>query len=63
MVKSSNMMASESWVTVQKLDRIYFCAECKIVFLFKLDASDHEKASGHTQLRDVPFEGWRSTQS
>ncbi|HEV8404595.1 MAG TPA: hypothetical protein VGQ13_01685 [Nitrososphaera sp.] len=56
-------MASESWVTVQKLDRIYFCAECKIVFLFKLDASDHEKASGHTQLRDVPFEGWRSTQS
>jgi hypothetical protein len=57
MVKSSNMMPSGSGVTVQKLDRIYFCAECKTVFLFKLDASDNEKASGHTQLRHTPFEG------
>jgi hypothetical protein len=57
MVKSSNMMPSGAGITVEKLDRIYFCAECKIVFLFKLDASDHGKASGHTQLRDMPFEG------
>ena len=51
------MMPSGARVTVEKLDRIYFCAECKAVFLFKLDASDHEKASGHTQLCEMPFEG------
>jgi hypothetical protein len=54
---SSNMLPSTAGVTVEKLDRIYFCAECRTVFLFKLDASDHEKASGHTQLREMPLEG------
>ncbi|HXV45430.1 MAG TPA: hypothetical protein VD736_02040 [Nitrososphaera sp.] len=50
-------MPTGSGVTVEKLDKIFFCAECKTVFLFKADASDHEKASGHTQLREFPFEG------
>jgi hypothetical protein len=57
MAKSSNMLPSEAGVTVEKLDRIYFCTECKTVFLFKLDASDHKKTSGHAQLREMPFEG------
>jgi hypothetical protein len=57
MTKSSNMLPSGSGVTVEKLDKIYFCAECKTVFLFKVDASDHEKSSGHAQLRELPFEG------
>ena len=57
MAKSSNMLASGAGVTVEKLDRIFFCSECKTVFLFRLDASDHEKMSGHAQLRELPFEG------
>jgi hypothetical protein len=44
-------------VTVEKLDRIFFCAECKTVFLFTADARDHEKASGHAHLREMPFDG------
>ena len=52
-------MPTGAGVTVEKLDRIYSCAECKAVFLFKLDASDHEKESGHTNLREMPLEGWR----
>ena len=51
------MSTAGSGLTVEKLDKIYFCAECKIVFLFRADASDHEKASGHAQLRELPFEG------
>jgi hypothetical protein len=57
MARSSNMLPSEAGVTEEKLDRIYFCTECKTVFLFKLDASDHKKISGHSQLRNMPFEG------
>jgi hypothetical protein len=57
MTKSRNMSPSGSGVTVEKLDKIYFCAECKMVFLFKVDASDHEKSYGHKQLRELPFEG------
>ncbi len=51
------MLSAGTGLTVEKLDRIYFCAECKTVFLFKLDASDHKKESGHMQLREMPFEG------
>jgi hypothetical protein len=58
MARNSNMMPSSgAGVTVEKLDRIYFCTECKTVFLFRLDATDHEKMAGHTQLRELPFEG------
>ncbi len=57
MSRSSNMLPSGAGVTVEKLDRIYACTECKTIFLFKLEASDHEKASGHTQLREMPLEG------
>lgn len=51
------MLPAGAGVTVEKLDKIYFCAECRTVFLFKADASDHEKSSGHVQLRELPFEG------
>jgi hypothetical protein len=51
------MLPAGAGVTVEKLDRIFFCAECKTVFLFKADASDHEKASCHAQMREMPFEG------
>lgn len=51
------MLPVGAGVTVEKLDRIYFCNECRTVFLFKLDASDHEKMTGHAQIREMPFEG------
>ena len=51
------MLPSGAGVTVEKLDRIYFCNECRTVFLFKLDASEHEKATGHNQMREMPLEG------
>ena len=51
------MLQSGAGATVEKLDRIYFCNECRTVFLFKLDAGDHEKETGHEQMREMPFEG------
>jgi hypothetical protein len=57
MAKSSNMLPSSAGVTVEKLDKIYFCAECKIIFLFKLDVSEHQQTSSHTQLLELSLEG------
>lgn len=51
------MLPSGAGVTVEKLDKIYFCNECRTVFLFKLDASEHERATGHSQMREMPLEG------
>lgn len=51
------MLPSGADVTVEKLDKIYFCNECRTVFLFNLDASEHEKMSGHILMREMPFEG------
>jgi len=51
------MLPSGAGVTVEKPNRIYFCNECRTVFLFKLDASDHEKMTGHAHTREMAFEG------
>ncbi len=51
------MLPAGAGVTVEKPDRVYFCNECRKVFLFKSDASDHEKMAGHAQIREMPFEG------
>lgn len=51
------MSAAGTGVTVEKLDRIFFCNECRMVFLFKLDATEHQKMTHHTQMREMPFEG------
>lgn len=51
------MLPAGAGVTVEKLDRIYFCNACRTVFLFKSDASDHEKDAGHAQIREMPFDG------
>lgn len=50
------MLPAGAGVTVEKLDRVYFCNGCRTVFLFKSDASDHEKMAGHAQIREMPFE-------
>ena len=49
-------MISGAGVTVEKLDRIYFCTECKTVFLFRADAEDHERTTGHTKMNEMPFD-------
>ncbi|HEX2014751.1 MAG TPA: hypothetical protein VLA68_05950 [Nitrososphaera sp.] len=41
--------------TVEEIDRLYFCAECKMVFLFKSDSIDHERISGHAKMHEMPF--------
>ena len=50
------MMSPGAGMTVEKIDRIYFCTECKMVFLFKSDASDHQGIQGHSSLKEMPFE-------
>ena len=49
------MLPAGPGVAVEKLDRIYFCAECKRVFLFKADMQEHEKMTGHARAREMPF--------
>ena len=51
-----SMMSPGEGMTVEKIDRIYFCTECKMVFLFKSDASDHGSIQGHSSLKEMPFE-------
>ena len=50
------MMSPGAGVTVEKIDRIYFCTECRMVFLFKSDADDHGQLQGHSNLNEMPFE-------
>ena len=42
-------------VSVEILDKIYFCLECKNVFLFRTDVGDHQEMYGHEMVREVPF--------
>jgi hypothetical protein len=49
-------MSTNGGLTVEKIDRIYFCAECRMVYLFKSDADDHQTETGHAGLREMPFE-------
>ena len=50
------MLSPGAEMTVEKFDRIYFCTECRMVFLFKSDAEDHEQLQGHSNLKEMPFE-------
>jgi hypothetical protein len=50
------MYASSAEVTAEKVDRLYFCTECRIVFLFKSDVDDHEAISGHSKINEMPFD-------
>jgi hypothetical protein len=50
------MLLSWVGVTVEKLDKIYFCIECRMVFLFKSDAAaDYERMSSLKELREFPL--------
>ena len=50
------MMSLRGGMTVEKIDRIYFCAECRMVFLFKSDAEEHQDVMGHAGIREMSFE-------
>ncbi|MEW6605300.1 MAG: hypothetical protein AB1351_11525 [Thermoproteota archaeon] len=49
------MSAMNSKLEVEKLDRIYVCAYCKSIFLFKSDIMDHREISGHDDIEVMPF--------
>jgi hypothetical protein len=35
---------------IAEIDRIYFCTQCRTVFLFKTESEEHKDASGHTEI-------------
>jgi len=39
----------------EDLDKIYRCAECNIVFLFKSDVEDHSQQTMHENIKIMPF--------
>ncbi|MGI0023867.1 MAG: hypothetical protein ACREA4_01825 [Nitrososphaera sp.] len=50
------MMPSGAGVVVEKIDRVYFCTDCKVVYLFRSDALDHEGLTGHSEMHEIPFD-------
>ncbi len=50
------MTPSGTGVLVEKIDRIYFCIDCKVVYLFGSDALDHERLTGHAEMHEIPFD-------
>ena len=42
--------------TGEKLDKIYYCADCEIVFLFQSDVENHTAGTGHTMIGQIPFD-------
>lgn len=42
--------------TVGELDKIYRCAECNTVFLFKSDVEDHSQQTMHENIKIMPFD-------
>ena len=45
---------------VERLDKIYYCNDCKLVFLFQSDIEDHGLFVGHDDFAVLPFE-WLSS--
>jgi len=41
---------------VERLDKIYYCNDCKVVFLFQSDIEDHGLYVGHDDFTVLPFE-------
>ena len=40
---------------VEKLDKIYVCSKCGVVFLFRSDVEEHEESAGHRRVCKVPL--------
>ena len=41
---------------IERLDKIYYCNDCKLVFLFQSDIEDHGLFVGHDDFTALPFE-------
>jgi hypothetical protein len=41
---------------VEKLDRVYYCVDCKAAFLFHSDTQEHTSAYGHDKYGTIPLE-------
>ena len=48
-------MSSLDTKLMERLDRIYLCAQCNAVFLFKSDVQDHKEMLGHDEVKIRPF--------
>ena len=42
-------------LTIERLDRIYVCTQCKSTFLFKSDVVDHTETAGHGDVEAWPL--------
>jgi hypothetical protein len=40
---------------VDRLDKLYFCEECRAVFLFRSDIEEHQDVTGHRKSQAFPF--------
>lgn len=50
------MMTQDSGATLEKIDRIYYCANCKTVYLFKSEVEDHTASHSGCKIDEMPFE-------
>ena len=49
-------ITNDTAVTIERLDRVYCCMECKAVFLFSGDVIDHQEMFGHKdKFSEVPL--------
>ena len=39
----------------EKLDKIYVCTTCNMVFLFRSDVEEHEVALQHGKMHEIPL--------
>jgi len=40
---------------IDRLDKIYYCNDCKLVFLFRSDTEEHRSFVGHDDFTVLPF--------
>ena len=40
---------------VEKLDKVYVCNSCGVVFLFRSDVECHNETTGHLQMSVLPL--------
>lgn len=50
------MMTHQSGAAVEKLDRMYYCANCRMVFLFKADVQDHTASHVGCKINEMAFD-------
>jgi hypothetical protein len=54
LIQAISIMAS-MLTSGEKLDKIYYCVDCEIVFLFIDDVTDHKRSTGHEMIGQTPL--------